>query len=86
MILILSFLELQNVLLFLLTWSTKGGISLWMTDRTNLVMYVSYLMRQEYIGYLGTIFSIGMMCSSGGFKSLHNVVYENEYVDVKCKY
>ena len=67
----------------------KGGISLWTTDRTNLAMYVSYLMGHEYIGYLGTIFSIGMMCSSNGFNRLHNVVlvvYENGYVDVKCDY
>ena len=46
-------------------------------------------MRQKCVGYLGTIFSIGMMCPSGGFQQFHNViprVHENGYVDVKCDY
>ena len=36
------------------------------------------------MGYFDTIFSMGMMCFSGGFNKLHNmalVVSENGYVD-----
>lgn len=46
-------------------------------------------MGQKYVGYLAKIFSIGMVCSSGGFNSLHNVVLVvngNWYVDVKYNY
>ena len=46
-------------------------------------------MRQKCVGYLGTIFSIGMMCPSGGFHKFHNMiprVHENGYVDVKWDY
>ena len=60
-----------------------------MIGRKDLILYVSFLMRQKCVGYLGTIFSIGMMCPSGGFNRFHKVilmVHENGYVDVKCDY
>ena len=88
-ILMLTLLELWSVLLLLLTWSTKGCKSLWMRGRKYLIVYVSYLMRHKCVGYLGTIFSIGMMCSSGRFNIFHKViqmVHENWYVYVKCDY
>ena len=88
-ILMLTLLELWSVLLLLLTWSTKGCKSLWMIGRKDLIVYVSFLKRQKCGGYLGTIFSIGMMCPSGGFNRFHKVilmVHENGYDDVKCDY
>ena len=88
-ILMLTLLELWSVLLLLLTWSTKGCKSLWMRGRKYLIVYVSYLMRHKCVGYLGTIFSIGMMCPGGGFNRFHKVilmVHENGYDDVKCDY
>ena len=60
-----------------------------MIGRKDLIVYVSFLMRQKCVGYLGTIFSIGMMCPGGGFNRFHKVilmVHENGYDDVKCDY
>ena len=36
-------------------------------DTKHLEVYDSYLMGHERVGYLTTIFSISMMCSSDGF-------------------